>query len=332
MRLSAALASLLFALTAHAADSAPASTTPELQLLHEYPVDGLPAGNLSGLTRCAGEWLTLSDHDDAHLYRLQPGEHDWQATAEAFSAPPAPVSSLPWGLRVRTWAVNLLRGGDLDFEDITCDATGNRYLVSEANAAVLHIPLVGQPDWLRLPPGLIRQARASGMLLHHNALLEGIAIEPNGGRLWLAAERERRGLLVLHGQNGSWSCTGGCVLLAQAGRERSPLEPDNAQTYPRDFSSLTFHDGKLFSLQRLEHRLCRRNPNTGAEEKCWSFAATAQEPARRYPEPYGAAEALWLDQDGAWLGQDNNGATRADGEQRPLLWHFAVPAGGWSAP
>ncbi|MGL4317983.1 MAG: esterase-like activity of phytase family protein [Pseudomonas sp.] len=332
MRPAVALACLLFALPALAAERAPAGTAAELQLLHEYPVDGMPSGNLSGLARCGGEWLTLSDHDDDRFYRLQPGEHSWQATAETFIAPPPPVSGLPWGLRVRTWVGNLLRGGELDFEDITCDAAGNRYLVSETSAAVLRIPVVGQPDWLRLPPGLMRQARASGMLLHHNALLEGIAIEPNGARLWLAAERERRGLLVLHGKSDSWSCTGGCVLLAQAGRERSPLELDSTQTYPRDFSSLTFFDGKLFSLQRLEHRLCRRNPGTGEEEKCWSFAATAQEPARRYPEPYGAAEALWLDQDGAWLGLDNNGLARSDGEQRPLLWHFAAPAGGWNAP
>lgn len=332
MRLSAALASLLFAFTAHAAERASTSPAAELKLLHEYPVDGLPSGNLSGLARCGGEWLTLSDHDDDRLYRLQPGEHSWQATAEIFSAPSPPVSSLPWGLRVRTWVGNLLRGGELDFEDITCDATGNRYLVSETNAAVLRIPLVGAPEWLRLPPSLMRQARASGMLLHHNALLEGIAIEPNGGRLWLAAERERRGLLILHGKNDSWTCTGGCILLAQAGRERSPLEPDSLQTYPRDFSSLSFFNGKLFTLQRLEHSLCRRDPQSGAEEKCWSFVNTALEPARRYPEPYGAAEALWLDQDGAWLGLDNNGLPRGDGEQRPLLWHFAAPADGWNAP
>lgn len=34
----------------------------------------------------------------------------------------------------------------------------------------------------------MRQARASGMLLHYNALLEGLVIDPAGERLWLAAE------------------------------------------------------------------------------------------------------------------------------------------------
>ncbi|MBC9252326.1 DNA topoisomerase IV [Pseudomonas alcaligenes] len=330
----ALLAGLFLAGAAHAAEQpAPATAAPaELKLLAQYPVDGMNAGNLSGLARCAGEWLAVSDHDDDRYYRLLPGTAAWQAEAELFSAPPAPASNLPWGLRVRTWTANLLRGGDLDFEDIACDNAGNRYLLSEANAAVLQLPLAGQPEWLHLPASLTRQARASGMLLHYNALLEGIAIEPNGTRLWLAAERERRGLLVLHQKNGGWQCTGGCVLLSEAGRERSPLTPDSQQTYPRDFSALTFFDGKLFSLERLAHRLCRRTLGSGAVEKCWSFAAEASLDSRRYPEPYGTAEALWLEADGLWLGLDNNGQARGDGEQRPLLWHFAAPSGGWSAP
>ncbi len=29
-------------------------------------------------------------------------------------------------------AISPLRGGDLDFEGITCDAAGNRYVVSES--------------------------------------------------------------------------------------------------------------------------------------------------------------------------------------------------------
>jgi hypothetical protein len=60
--------------------------------------------------------------------------------------------------------------------------------------------------------------------------------------------------------------------------------------------------------------------------------ASALAEGRAYPEPYGVAEALWLDQEGAWLGLDNNDLARADGEGRPLLWQFKAPAGGWSAP
>ena len=69
---------------------------------------------------------------------------------------------------------------------------------------------------------MLRQARASGMLWHFNALFEGIAVDPKAERMWLAAERERRGLLVLHRQQSSWQCTGGCVLMALGGALIAP--------------------------------------------------------------------------------------------------------------
>ena len=329
MRSSLALAGLLFASTVFAAEK-PAEPT-QLELLAEYPVQGMAGGNLSGLTRCGEEWLAVSDREDDRLYHLRPGTPAWQAEPETFVAPPPPPSALPWGLRMRTWAVNLVRGGKLDFESISCDAKGNRYLLSEAHLALLQVGPSGMTEWLSLPDNLVRQARASGMLLHHNALLEGVVIEPNGNRMWLAAERERRGLLVAHLDKGRWRCTGGCVLMSEAGQRRSPLTPDSDKRYPRSFGDLALFDGKLFSLERLEHRLCRRDPATGAEEKCWSFSAAALTDGRVYTEPFGAAEALWLDQEHAWLGLDNNDLARADGEQRPLLWQFKAPPGGWSA-
>lgn len=329
MRLSALLAGLLLSSSLYAADAPPV----ELKLLAEYPVDGLPSGNLSGLAHCAGELLAVSDRDDDQLYRLEPQANAWQAVAESFDAPPPPPNVLPWGLRMRTWFAGLVRGGELDFEGLSCDSTGNRYLVSESHAAVLQISPSGSADWLKLPPSLIRQARASGMLLHFNALLEGIAIDPTGERLWLAAEQQRRGLLVLHKKNGSWTCTGGCVLLSQGGLEPSLTQPQSNRSNPRDFSDLAFFEGKLFTLEREAHRICRRSTNDGKLEKCWSFAATVLTPERSYSFGYGAVEAMAMQADGVWLGADNgNGSARGDGETRPIVWHFAAPKGGWSAP
>ena len=51
----------------------------------------------------------------------------------------------------------------------------------------------------------------------------------------------------------------------------------------------------------------------------------------RYSNPYGLTEALIVDAEGAWIGTDNNNDARADGEERPIVWRFAVPEGGWSA-
>lgn len=302
----------------------------ELKLLSEQPVEGIAAGNLSGLAWCGDALWAVSDREDERLYRLQPGAAQWQAMAETFVAPPAPAIRLPWGLRMRGWAAGLLRGGELDFEGLSCDAAGNRYLVSEARAAVLQVPLVGAANWLNLPAVLVRQARASGMLLKYNALLEGVAVDPAGQRLYLAAERMRRGLLVVHRQQQTWGCTGGCVLLSEAGTESGP-ESLGGKPEPRDFSGLAFYNDKLFTLERQAHRICRRSLDTAAVEKCWSFAAEALSEARRYPPAYGLAEALWVDQDGAWIGVDNGRFSRADGESRPIVWRFAAPQGGWGS-
>ncbi|WP_423815404.1 esterase-like activity of phytase family protein [Pseudomonas guineae] len=309
---------------------ASAAALEELKLLNEQPVSGVSGGNLSGLAWCDGALWAVSDRDDQQLYRLESDASQWQASAETFVAPPAPDAALPWGLRMRNWAAGQVRGGELDFEGLSCDAAGNRYLVSEAHAAVLQLPVIGEPNWLKLPPSLVRQARASGMLLHFNSLLEGIAVDPAGERLYLAAERMRRGLLVVHKQRSTWRCTGGCVLFSEAGTAPAP-EQLGAEEQPRDFSGLAFHNEKLFTLERQAHRICRRSLSTAEVERCWSFAAEALTPERLYPPSYGLAEALWVDQDGAWIGVDNGRFSRADGESRPIIWRLSAPKDGWGS-
>ncbi|ARS47443.1 DNA topoisomerase IV subunit B [Ectopseudomonas mendocina] len=301
----------------------------ELKLQAEYPVEGINGGNLSGLALCGEIMWAVSDRDDDRLYQLQLDGSLLRAEAETFVAPEPPESALPWGLRMRNWAAGLVRGGKLDFEGLSCDAQGNRYLVSETRAAVLLVSSNGNAQWLNLPSGLVRQARASGMLLHFNQGFEGIAIDPAGERLWLAAEQRRRGLTVMHRRGSGWRCTGGCVLTSESGEEASP-EALGGHMAPRDFSGLAYFGEKLFTLERQAHRICRRTLGDGEMDICWSFAGEALAEQRRYARSYGMAEALWIDKDGAWIGVDNGGQTRADGESRPLVWRLAAPKGGWS--
>ncbi|MCY1172804.1 hypothetical protein D9M73_129480 [compost metagenome] len=245
--------------------------------------------------------------------------------------PEVPDSGLPWGLRSRTWAASFVRGGNLDFEGITCDRAGNRYVVSESHAAVLQIPPTGPTSWLKISPLMAREARARGMLLRFNALFEGLAINPEGDQLWLAAERENRGLLLIKRKQSVWDCDGGCVLLSEAGKEMQPAQFPHARAMPRDFADLSLFNGKLFTLERNAFEVCRRDALTAKVERCWSFAEEALQENRRYPQDYGLAEALVVDADGAWIGIDNNNGARADGEVRPVVWRFAAPEGGWSA-
>ena len=307
-----------------------AETWPELALQSEHPVEGMRGGNLSGLAVCAGELWAVSDRDDDQIYRLDTREPLWHAEALAIDVPPPPESGLPWGVRMMGKAISPLRGGELDFEGISCDEAGNRFVVSEAHAAVLQIPQAGAPSWLKIDPALVRQARASGMLLHFNALFEGIAVNPQGNQIWLAAERERRGLLTIRKKQSVWDCENGCVLMSEGGLEQPPAQL-KAKAQQKDFADLTLFEGKLFTLERMAYRICRRTPDTGAIERCWSFANDALTDARRYNTGYGNSEALSLDAKGAWVGVDNGNHARADGEKRPVVWRFAAPQGGWSA-
>lgn len=308
-----------------------AETWPELAMQSEHPVEGMRGGNLSGLALCNGELWTVSDRDDDLLYRLDTTQTVWQAEGIRLEVPPVPDSGLPWGLRSSNWAMSYVRGGELDFEGISCDAAGNHYLVSETHVAVLKVPVAGDPSWLKIDPSMVRQARASGMLLHFNALFEGIAVNPAGDRLWLAAERERRGLLAVQRQQSVWTCGRGCVLLSEAGVEMQPPQFPEARPVSRDFADLAWFEGKLFTLERNAYRICRRDADTGAVERCWSFAAEALMESRRYSQPYGLAEALVIDKGGAWIGVDNNDRPRVDGETRQIVWRFDAPQGGWSA-
>jgi len=189
----------------------------------------------------------------------------------------------------------------------------------------------GDTEWLKIAPGMVREARASGMLLHFNALFEGLAISPDGNQIWLAAERERRGLISIKRGQSVWDCEGACVLLSEAGKDVQPAKFTNAKAVSKDFADLALFNGKLFTLERNAFQICRRDPTTAKVELCWSFADETLAPERRYAQPYGLAEALLIDAEGAWLGIDNNFGPRADGEKRPMVYRFAAPAGGWSA-
>jgi hypothetical protein len=305
---------------------------PELRLQTEHPIEGMRGGNLSGLALCAGQLWAVSDRDDDQVYRLEDSGPVWHSQALVFKAPAAPDMGLPLSLSVPATAASLVRGGSLDFEGIACDGQQQLYLVSEAKASVLRVSPSGAAQWLPLPATLVAEARQQGLLHRLNALFEGLALDPEAHHLWLAAEREQRGLVYARLGPDGWACGQPCVLLSEGGAEQVPADMRTGSNYVKDFADLAYFKGKLFTLERNGYRVCRRDARTAQVERCWSFAQAALQPERRYDQPYGLTEALALDETGAWIGTDNNGGARADGEQRPVVWRFAAPAGGWEAP
>lgn len=314
---------------------ASAQTWPELKLIDEHPVDNMRGGNLSGLAVCNGELWTESDRDDDQVYKLDISQRVFKAIAYPFKAPSPPDSGLSLSIKATVLAATVARGGRLDFEGITCDAAGNRYVVSEGYASVLKLPVDGSaPFWLDISPSVVAQARAAGLLQHFNAIFEGVAIDPEGNRLWLAAEHSARGLLAVRRDGTQWGCGDTCVVMHEDGLIPLPkqLSGPAFPPLPMDFSDLAFYHGKLFTLERVAHQICRRDLQHGAVEACWSFADVTLAEHRRYHTPFGVLEALVVDDKGAWLGVDNNFAVRQDGEQRPVVFRFALPKGGWDAP
>jgi hypothetical protein len=305
-----------------------ATSSPELKLLSEHPVDDMVGGNLSGLASCNGVLWTVSDRDDSILYSIDTTQTVWKAKQTVLDVPPVPDSGLSTTMRSLAKASALIRGGNLDFEGVTCDAAGNLYMVSEAYASVLKVPVDGAPVWLDLPTKVVQQAQAAGMLTHFNAIFEGIAINAAGDRLWLAAERDKRGLLVVHQDKGAWDCDGSCILRVESGNDVLPPQV-GGQSLPKDFADISLYKGKMFALERAAYRICRRSLETGLTEACWSFSKEALLPDRLYDQKFGLTEALVVDETGAWVGVDNNFGARADGEKRPIVWRFAAPKGGW---
>ena len=292
--------------------------------------DGMRGGNLSGLAQCGSELWTVSDRDDDQIYRLDTRQTTWQAEAVHIDVPEVPETGLPWGLRSRNWAASFVRGGDLDFEGISCDSAGNRYLVSEGHAAVLQLPVSGPANWLKISPMLVREARAKGMLQKFNAIFEGLAINPAGDQMWLAAERQSRGLLLIKRQQTVWDCDGRCVLVSEGGKEMQPAQFPKAKAVDRDFSDLSLFNGKLFTLERNAFQICRRDPLTAKVERCWSYAAELLQKNRRYSQNYGLEEASIVDAEGRGLASTIISAA-CRWREPPIVWRFAAPEGGWSA-
>lgn len=307
----------------------------ELVLEQAAPVEGMARGNLSGVTRCADRWLAVSDREDTRLFVLHPENERWRAEQETFELPEARPSILPLPLMAGAW-IRSLSGQAMDFEAISCDDAGNRYLLSESLLGVLKLAPHGQAEpastgsWLKLGETFYQQGVEAGLWQQVNATAEGLAISADGQTLWLAAERLSRGLVRLQKQDDGWRCpVAGCVLLAE--RRYLPAEPFgsgvlSAHILSLDFSDLVHWRKRIWTLERNEHQLCRRHPVSGQRERCWSFADTLLSHSHIYPEaPFGVAEALHIDETGVTIGVDNNARARSDGDASPWLFRFALP-------
>lgn len=310
---------------------------PELRMLSEHPVDGMRGGNLSGLAKCGEQLWTVSDRDDDRIYKLDTRATVWKAEAVLVNVPPVPDDpGRTLGMKTQSFFRSLAGNGAMDFEGISCDSGWNLYVLSETYSAILKVPSDGtSARFLKISPNVLTKAREAGLLAHPNALFEGLVVTGIGStEIWLAAERQKRGLVRINRRitpiYDTWFCSG-CIVMTEGGLAPQPPQFPGSKLVDKDFSDIALFNNKLYLLDRNAFKICRHEMSTGKQERCWSFAAEALVPSRQYKAEHGMTEALLVDAQGAWIGVDNNFATRADGESRPIVWRFAAPAGGWDA-
>jgi hypothetical protein len=147
-----------------------------------------------------------------------------------------------------------------------------------------------------------------------NAGFEGIAVDCANQIMWLAKERDPRGIVAVdlkqskatgfHLVPGS-DRQGQRVMEWRSGNGLIDVSPD--------IGDLFFSDGHLYVLERNSYEIAKLDVQSYAVVARVSFFQSA---FGMYDtgEPFGVAEALWMDSDTIWLGMDNNGsqlATRA---------------------
>lgn len=292
-----------------------ASAEPAHSLEGAYAVEGPPALEPSGLVLCDGRLLFVSDnHDDTVFELLLSG--DAIASAVPYrrieNIPPPPQQAFTWSLRLKRFMAELVGlSGGMDWEGITCDATGTLYLASEYYFAVLAIDPENNLRWLG--SDLYAFGRERGLFETMNAYLEGITLHQDE---WvLAVEREPRALIQM--------LSGEPVAASQPTRAGV-----DGEGLSYDYTGLTVWENRLFVLSRNHYDVCELDPLDFKELACFNYRDVERSAAYGYDTgPYGLGEGLSITDEAIWILLDNNGQFRLNNAKdgRPQLFRFDNP-------
>jgi hypothetical protein len=257
----------------------------------------------SGLTLLNGRLYTVCDKRDHVIFRLDL----CNTTAMAVAA-----------IDIRLPFFSCFRS--CDFEGITADADDNFFLASEARSRILKVPASnGKAFWI--PPDFGKAAQDAGLLIVHNAGVEGICLTDESTFL-LCAERQLRGFIEIN------PSTGPAKTVAYASEQSLFPFPEGIS---RDFSGLCFYKNAAYVLERNAYtvsRLERDADNHLTVSAGWSFKHVETLSDFRYTDmTYGKSEGLCVDEDYIYVILDNNSLPLAENpdDRRPLLLVFEKP-------
>lgn len=289
----------------------PALGADELTMLRALPIESSEVKRLdpSGVAVCAGDVLMVSDRS-WQIFEI--AEHQDHAVA---STRHQLLVDVKGASRSSQW------------EGLACDYAGDElYLVGERGTEILrYARLTGEFEWLA--PGLGSEAQQLGFHTKENAGAEGIAV--NGDCLFIAMEREPRGLLALRKETGGWGMETALKIL--------PLQPPCGEMCDLnlDLSDVLASGDHIYTLQRMEHLICRRRQDDFSADRCWSYALSEHAPQNEFDrqrQEFGLAEGIAVRGDEILLVLDNNGGARhqvGESDTRPLLLVLSLPA-DWS--
>lgn len=302
---------------------------PAALVLHQALVINSPSPlEPSGLAYCQGHLLMIADNEDHLIFELTPDADESQLlhVYKTLNTPlaPAPLPGLPWFMQLKTNIAALTSQKEYDWEAITCDEQGNLWLASERYIALAKVTADGTLSWLALD--IYINGKKQGLFQVDNGYLEGLAWHPSQ-RLFMAAERQQRGILVAALNDNSHAELQTIKAIAT-----SPLSGQASRSV--DFSDVWVEPGALYTLERNHYAICRRSLSTLDAERCWSYAAVENSADYRYADSeFGIAEGLARVGSKLYIVVDNNQKKRLKTEKNhAMLFIYDVPDNWQSSP
>jgi hypothetical protein len=219
----------------------------------------------------------------------------------------------------------------LDIEGVAACGDTKLYVINERVRQVYEIADKARIRQLPLDLSVYAELFAGGP----NAGLEGIAVDCATSTMYLAKERDPRGIVAVELATGKVRVAPD-VAASDRGNQKviNPFNGDGLYTISPDYSDLAFDGGYLYALERNTYEIAKIDPKTFAVVARVSYFKT-EKPLYETGEPFGIAEALALTSDAIILGTDNNktpisGSAVAKYHVRgnvPALMFFARPPG-----
>ncbi|MCO7226526.1 esterase-like activity of phytase family protein [Pleionea sp. CnH1-48] len=292
------------------------ATTPELEWISGYAIDGVDNLEPSGLTYCNERWLFVSDKHSRVVFELAIQKDSPAVNTKVYKTladvPEPPSSDFPFLMQVQRFFAELFGiTGGFDWEGISCDQEGNIYLASEYYFSVLKVAQDGTYQWIA--KNLYQQGVEKGLFAYNNAYLEGITITDDS--LLVVAERQPRAFIQIDSESDS-----------QITVDSKGIKTEQGVNV--DFTGLYFRDKKLYTLERNEYQICERKWPELTKERCFSFEKISRSIEWGYDKDiYGLAEGVAMNENQLAIIIDNNGDSRLSNakDNRPALWLFKNP-------